>query len=130
MAATDGEKKSKALELALSQIHKQHGDGAVEMVAISGTNLNIYSGSGSLQCSIPVAANCTPAMLEDVDGDGRSCVEMYDYGIGDRIQLPVHLAVRRNDGGGFEYLGDVVGEIQVGALKRKVAPVAHWTALK
>ena len=60
MAATDADKKSKALELALSQIHKQHGEGAVmrlgeqpnklavEVIPTGALTLDIALGVGGL----------------------------------------------------------------------------------
>ncbi|MBU0609601.1 MAG: recombinase RecA [Armatimonadetes bacterium] len=60
MAVTDGDKKSKALELALSQIHKQHGEGAVmrlgeqpnklavEIIPTGALTLDIALGVGGL----------------------------------------------------------------------------------
>ncbi len=60
MAAADGDKKSKALELALSQIHKQHGEGAVmrlgeqpnklavEIIPTGALTLDIALGVGGL----------------------------------------------------------------------------------
>ena len=60
MAATDGDKKTKALELALSQIQKQHGEGAVmrlgaqpnklavEVIPTGALTLDIALGVGGL----------------------------------------------------------------------------------
>jgi recombination protein RecA len=60
MAASDADKKSKALELALSQIHKQHGEGAVmrlgeqpnklavEVIPTGALTLDIALGVGGL----------------------------------------------------------------------------------
>ncbi|MBI9092877.1 MAG: VCBS repeat-containing protein [Desulfobacterium sp.] len=53
------------------------GDKESEIITISGSSLNIYSGNGALEKSITLPRPCQLSMLEDADGDG-----VLDIGLG------------------------------------------------
>lgn len=68
-----------------------------------------------------------PVSLEDfadADGDKRATVEMYDYGVGDQMELPIHVTVTRATYGGYQVLSDVAAEIKIGTKTKKIQPSA------
>jgi hypothetical protein len=69
------------------------------------------------------------ADFTDADGDGRATVEMYDYGVGDTLELPTHVSLMRTDKG-YEVRSDVAAQITMGATTHKVLPAALPVIIK
>lgn len=69
-----------------------------------------------------------PVAMEDftdVDGDSRATMEMYDYGIGDSVELPVHVSIERSPDGGYRVQSDVTADVKIGDTVRKVQPASQ-----
>lgn len=73
-----------------------------------------------------------PVAMEDftdTDGDGRATVAMYDYGPGDSLELPVHVAVTRT-AQGYQVLTDIPVEVKIGAKVQKLQPLTQPALIK
>ena len=68
---------------------------------------------GLYQVDQPVTA----ADFADDDGDGRACVRLYDFGPGDRFEIPTSVFVRRNAEGGFQVKADTAVEVVLAGVK-------------
>jgi hypothetical protein len=56
----------------------------------------------------------------DADGDGRACVRMYDFGKGDRFEIPTSVFLRRGSDGGFTVHADTDVELVVAGVTSRL----------
>ncbi len=91
-AAQDGDKRSKALELALSQIHKQHGEGAVMRLGEQPNKLAVeVIPTGALTLDIALGVGGLPR--------GR-IVEIYGNEASGKTTLTLHVIAEAQKAGG------------------------------